>query len=1224
MAVSALIIGIGGTGQWVLTYLKKDLKETYGGIPRGVKLRAFDTVKTSRAQAGGQAGKDTQDRVEERTVGGVKLEPGEYVHLGDYVREYVRDIAQDDQNQVYPHLRSWFQAKYYLDSLPDQQFNLDEGAGMFRQFGRLALFHDLRASTVSKVFNQLMGTVQEIQRETNTQNLYVFLVGSLAGGTGAGMFVDMAHLVRQIAKEQAHMQVNVRGFLVLPDAFGALPGAASVRRGMKARSFAAMRENKRFSVNFDWDLGYPMHYVAPIPSRAGDPVLLGSIKGQLFDHLYYIDGHRKNFPLYSIPLENGVAPTIADMISAILDESSSGSFEEHTRNLQAVLASRGNTRRIPYYGGVGTYSIVFPIQYVVEGYAHRLSLEALQQMLQPATIDNRTSLPTRLAGDRNKEAGEGYTGLDAARAFLTSSSIIDPTNPNNAVDNTLLSSDLVDFAERFQPADMSIVDTLAGRGLADWDRIYAPTGQSEDVLNARQRADAVLNTKLVTEVPPSKTVTPRERPSDGVYRIENGVRSHKNIYLGAEQKETGQRVGGKYREALGEYTNVHLRRFQRMLDYKTQEVLNGRSNADPILAKSGKLGHLQDFLEGVSNYLDRGYQVMTRVMERRRSQGYGRMQAIAAAQNALNEMKANANDTRPIIGKAHKSQDAYLEAEQTLIDIHKVEIMEQAVTDTIKQMQEIVASAKASADSWAQTLGIGQGSLYAALLAGKRQVDANRDTDANVESRLVLGARKPGKEEDAEYKRFREYEERRYRHYVYEGQTNQVAKLLEDLNWHVSTEIKAGKPIFKLGLRVTSEGAPKPNNLDDNASKNLSLILDRAQQAFKDAMQDESVVGYLMFAYESPELLADLIHARSGPLLDHDATGPIPANYLRAAFGQESGQTDYLRGMLRRLASRSNITDMDRFARLVNSENRFTCTLVHTMDLIELDRMVAYTGAVREYMGYTGEQNAKGSQRTVLHCFPAEVNAVQFEERLPLLNQASRMLHDDIVLQLEKEDNLRLFLFCWGYRLINSYAFDDAGQTKDVYRLQWETEDERDIGEVWLTKPQKDKAPDFLEALMTFNYVGRDIGHGDTYLKRIEWDRVKATLEERYREDMATRRAEGRLGVSDPALRNWLDTQKVPDDDAVWLLAARLDRLSDMETKLTGMVTSLDTQLKDPAHRDDEDLQKQYDLASVFVLTVRDEQEKLKRRIRGRQRDIQPGPTTPKLPEKGKKPSWDF
>lgn len=1186
MAVPALVIGIGGTGQWVLTYLKKDLVETYGEIPAGVKLLAFD-----------------MDRADARTIGGIVLEPWEHVRFGGDLGSYLSDIALHEENQLFPHVQSWFKVNNYLSLLPNGQpdfTHVDIPIGASRQLARLAIFRDLQ-SPASKVLVSLKKSIRAITRETNCHVLNVFLVGSLAGATGAGMCIDIAHLARHVAKEHGHVQIFTYGFLVLSDVFGSLPETIAAR--MKSRSFAAMREIRRFSEAL-WDMGYPMHYVAPTPGRAGDPVLLGSIKGQPFDHLYYIDGHRKNFPLYAIPIENGVAPTIADMISAMLDKTSFGSFEEHTRNLYAVLASRRSWPYASYCASLGTYSIVFPIHSIIEGYAHRLSLEALQHLLQPNSFDDSTTLPTHLAGDKNYEAGQGYSGLDAARAFLVGSSVIDPSNSTVAVDNTLLTADLVDAVERFTVTDMSIVGRLAARSPADWERIFIPTGESMDVLAARQLVEGIIGANLRATLPTSKNLKRRESPADSLYRIENGVRSHKNIYLGVEQKETGQRVSGKYREALGEYTNVHLKRFQKMLDYKMREVLNGRSNAAPMLAKSGKLGYLQEFLAAVSNYLDRGYQVMTRVMEYRRYQARGRMQAIAVAQNALNEMKANANDTRPIVGKAHKSQEAYLEAEQLLIDIHKVEIMEQAVTDTIKQMQEMVASAKASADAWAQTLGIGQGSLYAALVAGKRQMDANRNKDADVESRLVLGARKAGKEEDAEYTRFREYEERRYRHYVYEGQTNQVAALLGDLNWQVSTEVKAGELAFKLGLSITSEGAAKPSTLEDSAGKNLGLILGRAQQAFKDALRDESVVGYLMYAYESPEVLADLIHARSGPLLDHDASGPIPANYLRATFGQESGQADYLRGVLRRLASHSYIADMDRFAKLVNSENRFACTLVHTMDLIEIDRMAAYTNGLQEYMGLISEDDFQRSLRSPLHCFPAEVNAVQYEERLPLLNQASRMLHDDIVLQLEKEDNLRLFLFCWGYRLISTHAFDDAGETKTVYRLQWETDDDRDIGEVWLTKPQKDKAPDFLEALMTFNYVGHDVGHGDTYLKRIEWDRVRSTLEQRYQDDLAARRATGNLGASDVALGSWLSAQQIPDDDPVWLLTARLDRLSEMDKKLTEIVADLDKQFKDPAHRENEDLQKQYDLASVFLLVLLDEQEKIRLRIHNRQREI--------------------
>ena len=1196
MVTPTLIIGMGGTGQWVLTYLKKNLIDAYGKMPVGVKLLALDL-----------------DCFDTRMVGDVSLEPWERICIGSDLSGFLKQIASDEQNQMFSHVRNWFKPDDYLFLLPSDNHDVGHTEirkGQSRQIARLAIFQDLQRPESSKILARLRSLIEQIQREANFYNLPVFLVGSLAGVTGTGMFMDIAYLTRQIAREWCHSQVTISGIFILPDAFrGALPAGYPNWHSRTARTFAAMRETRRFTVSFDWEVGYPIHYVAPTTGFAGDSVLAGSINGQLFDRLYYIDGRRRNFPLDIFPIEKGIAPAISDMLGAFLQESPYSAFEENLRNLQAVVAVRGGDPMVPYCGSFGTFSVVLPIHHIIQGYAHRLGMEVLHQFLQPTAIDSRTSLPTDLVGDQNAEAAEGCARLDAARAFLTSQAISDPIHPASTVVNTSLTGDLVNLVERFSPADMSVVGRLVERSVQDWESIFTPTGQSEDILKARLQVEAVLKMRLEppTDRPSSlarvrsarvESQTALERPVNRVLGIENTVRMLKDLYLGVEQKETDQRSGGKYLEVLDTYAAVHLDRFQRMLENEMYEVLNGRPGADPVLAKAGKLGHLLGFLEGVYSYLGRGYQIMRRVIEHRRCQANGRAQARADVQHALFYMKSLANDAHYSSTKARKSQDAYLEAEQRLIDIHKVEIVEQVVADTIKQMQELVASAKASADSWAQTLGIGQGSLYAALLAGKRQVDENRDTDANVESRLVLGARKPGKEEDAEYKRFREYEERRYRHYVYEGQANQVATLLGDLNWQVSTEVKTGKPILRLGLKFGKDASQSLEASEQSIGKNLDLFLSRTQQLFDSVRSQESVLDYLMYVHQSPEALADLIYEHSGILLNHDAIGPIPAIYLEARFGPESRQADYLRGMLRRLASRSNITGMECFARLVNSENRFACTLVHTMDLIEMDRTAAYDNAMHEYIGYTSEQDTKGSQRTVLHCFPAEVNAVQFEERLSLVNQASRMLHDDIVLQLEKEDNLRLFLFCWGYRLINTHAFDDVGVTKNVYRLQWGTADELDSGEVWLTKPQKDTAPDFLEALRTFNYVGRDIGHGDTYLKRIEWDRVKATLEERYREDTATRRAEGTLGASAPALRNQLDIQKVPDDEALWLLIARLDRLSEMDKKLTEIAAALDKQLQDPAHRDDEDLHKQYDLASVFVLILIDEQEKLRQSIK--------------------------
>src|SRR3954464_9836451 len=49
----AVIIGFGGTGKWVLTYVKKNLLGTYGGeMPKTVRLLSFDTTSEKISRDG--------------------------------------------------------------------------------------------------------------------------------------------------------------------------------------------------------------------------------------------------------------------------------------------------------------------------------------------------------------------------------------------------------------------------------------------------------------------------------------------------------------------------------------------------------------------------------------------------------------------------------------------------------------------------------------------------------------------------------------------------------------------------------------------------------------------------------------------------------------------------------------------------------------------------------------------------------------------------------------------------------------------------------------------------------------------------------------------------------------------------------------------------------------------------------------------------------------------
>ena len=62
MARPAIIIGLGGTGQQIVTFLKKELLEIGGGqLPKEVKLLAFDTA--SRVNPQGSVDRDRKSVV---------------------------------------------------------------------------------------------------------------------------------------------------------------------------------------------------------------------------------------------------------------------------------------------------------------------------------------------------------------------------------------------------------------------------------------------------------------------------------------------------------------------------------------------------------------------------------------------------------------------------------------------------------------------------------------------------------------------------------------------------------------------------------------------------------------------------------------------------------------------------------------------------------------------------------------------------------------------------------------------------------------------------------------------------------------------------------------------------------------------------------------------------------------------------------------------------------
>lgn len=1059
----ALIIGLGGTGVLALQHVKAQLLSGSQSedLPPNVRMIAFDTVQEQDARADNDA-----------TVRGVTLKPGEYWWIGGDVYDTATRVRKGE----FPHIGSWFQSETYLKTLPRAAFTLQRGAGQLRQFGRLAVFTDVAAPAMSNIAKLLNSAMTDIRNTGYIANLDVYLVSSVAGGTGAGMFVDLAYLVRMLAREEQNGQkITLRGFLVLPEAFSAIPGG--IDNSMRARAYAAMRENRRFMVDFSWRIGYPFYYQA---SGEGG-VWRSRLQTKLFDSLYHVDGQRSKNPLTNILPKYGVTPTIGDAIVAMLDDPED-KYGQHNQNVITAAgrdkAAMGSTA---FDSAVGTYTMILPMREIIDSLSYRLLLQSLGA-LTPAATGDEDGYPITLKPDGNLEAGDGRRGRDAAIDFMQATEI-QSLHSDDKVMTTLLPQEIVRIAGRYSPQNPGLIEELASRAARDWETTLDPTGDTADVRAVRQQVQQELSSKLTTEVLPKM---PGEKPQDAVARIGPAVERYKAEHLGREDPRTGQRSGGKYLAALEAYAVKHVDRFRDTLRLEVLNILNGSKQHKAREAKTGKLSYLQDMLDGLDQLLRRFLLALEETHALREKLGT-RASLLGNTQSSRQEMERSPGGFLGWGGK----QKAYLETEQALIDFIKADITEQVLRSVALQMQEHVHSLKGSADRWASTLAIGFNGLYGYALRGQRVLGDILKEQSVVKVRSIL---------PDTLDRQQKYYDELFHKYADELQDG-LDEVLKDINWGYEKRRSGGRDVFNLTLTVAS-AATAAGDADDVQSHNLNLFMNRCRQVFASAWDQEYVLKYLMTRFPRPEALAQELVDNGGPLLMISGGLPKPSNYFHIKHGQDKKETEYLDGVKVALVKRSGATGV--VNEVINSSDPFACRLVHTLDLVPLESVDSYAKARTPYLTYA-QRVESGEVRGVLgretlHLFPAEVNAARFETRIPTeLGLPARELHNEVVLQLENMSRLRIFVRAWLYGVVYRGRDDLSAGYVHYYALRLPAENLSKTlygsqGElkVYLTQPIPE-APSLLGALETFQYTEKDVR--DDIEQPIFYERMERAVE---------------------------------------------------------------------------------------------------------------------------------
>lgn len=1066
MTRPALVIGLGGTGQWVLTYLKKDLMEIGGGkMPPGVKLLNFDT--TSKPVA--QTGRGGEEEEKEIRLGNIRLEPEtEFIPIGENVLALAMQIA-DGQH---PHLQ-WYPARTYLSKLPPAAFNTKDGSGQIRQMGRISVFRDVAQGGVSKILSHIRAAILEIQGEVSSnRQLEIIIVSSFAGGTGAGMLVDVALLARAQAQRLVQQNYIVRGFFILPRAFS--KGGLGEDRPMLARAFATWRELDRFLIVSE---RYGAHEIVYDPQNTALHI---RVQHRAYDVSYIVDTFRRDNSLADLPPEEGLYPTVADCISAILDDVAGQRYTEYiTVNYGGRLQS---LPREAYHSAVGAFTLKVPVYYAQAKFAYSLALEAMDYLLAPH-VDRRTGYATGVSELMNREVPQGTAGQVAALQLMHSTGL---SRDDQQIPNTLLPQLIAEIRERDAQRDKRIVSQIASGGLttAGGRFLLALTDISQDEegkLISRDITDE-LNLRLWRLVPPSRAVG--DTPAAALTRIRNAIPRVISEHYGIDVA-TGERLRGEYGKALERAKEAQLARFAKLLHAWIAFTLNGESY-DPTVARSGKIGYVRSVLQGVVEACDYFVGFLNLVRQERNENLRLETRVKEQARRAWNEYERLAGKQSWVTfweefidPRAHRAQRNYLLAMQRVVDVRKDDILLDVLSETAIEMRQIAEQARDEIDSWITYLASGDHtrgltSLYNFIKDSLSSVNGNHELDRRLERvSQVIG----------------EYE--------YQTDPKHVAEVLGALRW--GTEEKDGKLVVTLYAVYTDPSAepvhiPFSREGDNPSAYNSDLLLKLAERPYSTLHRDRPLAREIRSVYDTGTKLADSVHKMAEPLFAPKPTGKAPE--IAACIVRVNGQVDersvaYFKEFEDRYKSlHAELTHFE----MAGSEDRHKMTILRTNDIVTSDYFGMWEECRNAYIQLVSDPY-KPMPAEELHIFPAEINACYYESKMPaVLQQPRRTLHPEVTVLLENRSKFELFFHALALGYI--YRKDEGRGPVWVYRL---SEGDR---ELYITAPQtgigvgegQADAEDYFLVINNFAVLGYDQRPGLERSLWVDWDKLSGAV----------------------------------------------------------------------------------------------------------------------------------
>lgn len=212
----------------------------------------------------------------------------------------------------------------------------------------------------------------------------IFITCSIVGGTGNGMILDLAAMIKDIFKDY-WPQPRIYGILVLPSAFKRVV----YNRNARANAYAALKEFDYYMSGNTFRAQYPSGRAVEVPDRVFDDGML-----------YLLDV--ENMAGNSLQGRDQVQELTGQFISTFVASTVGGAIEERMVNdstrAAIYLPQNERSRRKAAYNSFGISRVIYPVPQLRDIGYKITAVKMTEAFLQP--VNNRLLLET--IGDINR------------------------------------------------------------------------------------------------------------------------------------------------------------------------------------------------------------------------------------------------------------------------------------------------------------------------------------------------------------------------------------------------------------------------------------------------------------------------------------------------------------------------------------------------------------------------------------------------------------------------------------------------------------------------------------------------------------------------------------------------------------------------------------------------------------------------------------------------------